>query len=160
MIPISDLICGGVYLVSSRNWSLAVWDGATFWGVRYKFSDDGFLSAEKHWRDGDGKTGTVKPQELLGRINPSTFSYDVMLAHLLVVRKERQEKSLPVHVSYDSKEYEAVDYAEYHRTIAKLAYTRYLWRRDRLMDGDALGDWLAAEENAISGGLKILGHIF
>lgn len=81
-----------------------------------------------------------------------------MLAHLLAVKKERKEKGLQIHVPYDSREYEAVPYAEYHLQISKLAYKRYAWRRDRLMDGDALGDWLAAEEHAKAGGLKILGR--
>jgi len=62
-IPIEELEVGEAYHVDGRNFSIAIWDGEKFWGVRYKWGDK-FMSEELHY-DAHKKYGTVKPLKRL-----------------------------------------------------------------------------------------------
>jgi len=59
IIELEDLIIGAVYIVSARNFSIAIWDGHQFQGLRYKFGDY-FIFPEDHY-DSDDKYGTAQP---------------------------------------------------------------------------------------------------
>jgi len=52
-----------VYLMSARNFSIGVWTGEYFIGVRYKMGHS-YLSCEYHW-ESDPSFGTVKPYRIL-----------------------------------------------------------------------------------------------
>ena len=61
-----DLVAGGVYEVDARNFSIAVWDGKEFIGIRSKF-DSRFLDGEDLWRAEDG---SCKPYLRVGMLPP------------------------------------------------------------------------------------------
>ena len=62
-IKLENLIVGAVYIVEARNFSLALWDGEAFHGIRNKFGQN-FVDKEFHW-DSDPRYGTAKPIECL-----------------------------------------------------------------------------------------------
>lgn len=54
-----ELEAGKAYEVTARNFSIAIWTGEDFVGLRYKFGDR-FLDHEMHWDD-HVRHGTVRP---------------------------------------------------------------------------------------------------
>jgi hypothetical protein len=66
MIPLNEMIIGKVYYVEGRNYSIAVWEGKAFIGIRCKFGSC-YLSGEQHW-DSDPHYGTVKPIKVIGEV--------------------------------------------------------------------------------------------
>lgn len=64
MIELNNLVVRNLYKVDARNFSLAVWTGEYFIGIRQKFNST-FLSTEYHW-DTDPNFGTCKPLEDTG----------------------------------------------------------------------------------------------
>lgn len=67
---LSGLIIGGIYKIRARNFSLGVFDGDGFIGLRQKF-DAVFLFKEFAWEQGP-PFGTVpeEPRELVGQVLP------------------------------------------------------------------------------------------
>ncbi|MCK5020127.1 MAG: hypothetical protein KAS32_23940 [Candidatus Peribacteraceae bacterium] len=63
MISIKDLVPGKAYEVDGRNFSVTIWTGKDFAGLRYKFGDR-FIDHENHW-DNSLLDGTCKPIKLL-----------------------------------------------------------------------------------------------
>jgi len=58
-LKVDELEIGQAYEVEARNFSIAIWNGSKFAGLRYKFGDR-FIDYELHW-DTDTHFGTVKP---------------------------------------------------------------------------------------------------
>ena len=58
-----ELVAGIAYAVDARNFSVAIWTGEEFAGLRHKLGSD-FIDYEHHWDDGV-LYGTVKPREEL-----------------------------------------------------------------------------------------------
>ena len=56
-VPLADLEKGQAYEIKARNFSVGIWDGKAFHGLRYKFGDY-FIDQEIHW-DLDNKYGTA-----------------------------------------------------------------------------------------------------
>lgn len=70
-IPLSQCSSHSVYLLSSRNLTLGVFDGVDgFVGIRSKFGSR-FLDSEYHW-DKDSPFGTARPLKLL-HVLPSSY---------------------------------------------------------------------------------------
>ena len=68
-IPVELCVPRGVYAVDGRNFSLAVWTGTYFIGIRHKMGMS-YLSGEQHY-DSDENFGTVNPFRLVGAIPDS-----------------------------------------------------------------------------------------
>jgi len=62
-IKIEELEAGEAYYGDGRNFSIAIWDGFKFNGLRHKFGDK-FIDAELHY-DTDVHHGTFKPKRKL-----------------------------------------------------------------------------------------------
>jgi hypothetical protein len=58
-IPKDQLEIGAAYEVDGRNFSVAIWDGEVFQGVRLKFGRY-YIDGEYHYDDG-GMHGTCTP---------------------------------------------------------------------------------------------------
>ena len=63
-LPKEELEIGQAYEVDGRNFTVAIWTGEKFAGVRNKFGQN-FIDEEIHWDD-DDHYGTVKPLRKLG----------------------------------------------------------------------------------------------
>ena len=74
MIELQNLVIRNVYKVDARNFSVAVWQGKHFIGIRYKFGSV-FLSHEYHW-DSDPHFGTCKPLEDTGIVVPEEIELE------------------------------------------------------------------------------------
>ena len=60
----NDLVRGKAYFVDARNFSVAIWTGESFAGLRSLYPEGFMIDYEHHYDDG-APHGTVKPLKLL-----------------------------------------------------------------------------------------------